>query len=226
MRFDTKIVNASLDKWVDIGVLNKKICRRISVCPECSATCTVAEGCNECGSFDIQHTSLNSPLCLRSRSHLNRVSIQGLYQLSKVLIRGHCTGADFELIRTHYVCNDCNHNSDVTAEVGCCLKCDLHSQFRWHLRSRSLDMMLSDWTYWLSSIPRDELVLLVASRSYWMARVTSTSTVDVGVRLRERVVCAQQNLVSSANKIHRPSVSLIIAGSMRETVSEDLAASI
>ena len=46
-------------------------------------------------------------------------------QCPKCLCDDLVAGADFEVFRSHYTCQCCEHQGDVTAEVGCCLNCQL-----------------------------------------------------------------------------------------------------
>jgi Thaumarchaeal output domain 1 len=124
-RFETPIAASALDQWVELGVLKRQLVRRARTCPECDAVCSVGTGCSQCGSFELHFQDLIHHFAC---AHVND-SIQfekaDSIQCPKCLRDHLVAGADFELIRSQYSCEQCDYQGDVTAEVGCCLNCQL-----------------------------------------------------------------------------------------------------
>lgn len=84
------------------------------------------KGCKECGSFDIQYRDLIHHYACAHVSFEHEFRSNNSIECPKCLASNIVAGADFEVIRSQYECTDCHHVGDVTADVGCCLKCDLH----------------------------------------------------------------------------------------------------
>ncbi len=124
-QFTTKVPNALLDQWVELGVLTKRLARRTRTCPQCEAVCSVGTGCSQCGGFDLLfHDLIHHFAC----AHVNEASAfehADEIECPKCLCKHLVAGADFEVIRSQYECQACNYRGEATAQVGCCLNCQL-----------------------------------------------------------------------------------------------------
>jgi Thaumarchaeal output domain 1 len=114
-----------LDRWGEIGFLKKVLNRRVKTCPECAAVCVAGSGCNQCGSHNYQHQELiHHFACAHVAASAEFIS-DGSVNCPKCLRRDLVVGADFEIIKSQYVCLDCSHTGSQLAEVGDCLNCRL-----------------------------------------------------------------------------------------------------
>jgi CheY-like chemotaxis protein len=124
-RFETRLSNTILDQWTELGVLQKQLVRRASVCPECEAVCSVGTGCSQCGDFRLHFKDLIHHFACAHVNEAEKFENMGTIQCPKCLRDNLVAGADFEMIRSQYVCETCEYEGDVTAQVGCCLNCQL-----------------------------------------------------------------------------------------------------
>lgn len=124
-RFETRLSNATLDQWTELGVLQKHLVRRARVCPECEAVCSVGTGCSQCGDFQLHFKDLIHHFACAHVNQAEKFEKMGTIQCPKCLQGNLVAGADFEMIRSQYVCEHCDYQGDVTAQVGCCLNCQL-----------------------------------------------------------------------------------------------------
>ena len=121
----TQIDPHLLDQWVELNVLKKRLARRTRTCPECESACTSATGCRECGSYDLEFEELIHHFAC---AHVDKSIVfehEDSIRCPKCLSERLVAGADFEIFRSHYHCRCCGHEGDATAEVGCCLSCQL-----------------------------------------------------------------------------------------------------
>lgn len=125
MRFETKIPASFLDQWVQLGVLQKRLVRRARVCPDCEAVSTVGLGCSQCGAFQLGYRDLIHHFPCAHVAHAEAFQQGNRIQCPKCLGSDLVAGADFEVIRSQYHCPECDYEGDQTAEVGCCLNCQL-----------------------------------------------------------------------------------------------------
>ncbi len=124
-RFETAIPASALNQWVELGVLERQLVRRSRVCPECEAICSVGTGCSQCGGYDLTFHDLIHHFACAHVNHAEAFERNRSLQCPKCLQDHLVCGADFELIRSQYTCSHCDYQGDETAEVGCCLNCQL-----------------------------------------------------------------------------------------------------
>jgi hypothetical protein len=124
-RLETRLGSSALDQWVELGVLEKQLVRRARTCPDCDAICSVGTGCSQCGAFNLQYHDLIHHFACAHVARAAKFEKEGTISCPKCLRANLVVGADFELIRSQYVCAECGHQSDVTAQVGNCLNCQL-----------------------------------------------------------------------------------------------------
>ncbi len=124
-RFETRLSSNILDQWVELGILQRELVRRARVCPECEAVASIGTGCSQCGSFDLQFHDLIHHFACAHVSQTRNFENDDQLRCPKCLQTNLVAGADFELIRSQYSCQQCQYHGDVTADVGCCLNCQL-----------------------------------------------------------------------------------------------------
>lgn len=124
-RFETLVAGSYLDQWVELGVLQRQLVRRTRTCPECDAVNSVGTGCSQCGSFELNFHDLIHHFACAHVNDATKFEKSDSIQCPKCLRDKLVAGADFELIRSQYTCGQCDYSGDVTAEVGCCLNCQL-----------------------------------------------------------------------------------------------------
>ena len=123
--FEGCIGPTALQQWSALGVLTKQLLRRVKVCPECDAICTVGTGCRQCGDFDLDFHDLIHHFACAHVDLSETFERKGEIECPKCLCGGLVVGADFEIIRSRYTCRGCMSQDDYTAYVGNCLQCQL-----------------------------------------------------------------------------------------------------
>lgn len=130
-QFQHPISPNAIEQWIELGVFKPKLLHRVLTCPECSGTATLGTGCSECGSPDIQFTELIHHFACAHFAETKAFQKEDIIRCPKCLIQPLVIGVDFEIIRSHYECLDCNHQGSDLANVGTCLHCRL--RFAEHL---------------------------------------------------------------------------------------------
>lgn len=123
--FEGRVGATALAQWSELGVLTKQLLRRVKVCPECEAVCTVGTGCRQCGDFDLEFHDLIHHFACAHVDLSDKFEKSGEIECPKCLCGGLVVGADFEIIRSRYTCRRCAAQDDFTAHVGNCLHCQL-----------------------------------------------------------------------------------------------------
>ena len=123
--FEGRVGATALQQWSELGVLSKRLLRRVRVCPECNAVCTVGSGCRQCGGFDLEFHDLIHHFACAHVDTADKFETGGEIECPKCLCGGLVIGADFEVIRSRYTCRNCASQDDFTAHVGNCLHCQL-----------------------------------------------------------------------------------------------------
>ena len=115
-----------LDAWCDLGVLRPALMHRLKTCPECAAVLVLGTGCLECGSPAIMARELiHHFACALIDDYDNFCTEAGGLKCPKCLTGGLVAGADFEVIKARYRCEDCGCENNELAQVGTCLNCCL-----------------------------------------------------------------------------------------------------
>ena len=123
--FEGRVGTTVLEHWSDLGVLSKQLLRRVKVCPECAAVCTVGTGCRQCGDFDLDFHDLIHHFACAHVDLADKFEKDDGIECPKCLCDGLVVGADFEVIRSRYTCRGCAAQDDFSAHVGNCLHCQL-----------------------------------------------------------------------------------------------------
>ncbi len=114
-----------LDQWADIGVLTRDLVSRLRVCPECEGVSAYGRGCSECGSPRYELQELIHHFACAHVDFAASFDLESGCTCPKCLQSDLVVGADFEIIKSRYVCPDCGHHGSQLAEVGSCLNCHL-----------------------------------------------------------------------------------------------------
>jgi hypothetical protein len=125
MRLATAIDTAHLEQWANVGVLQRRLVHRARVCPECQGLATFGTGCSQCGSFHLDYADLIHHFACAHVGLATEFQKQSCIQCPKCLARDLVVGADFEWIRSQFTCMSCQYQGEETADVGCCMRCDL-----------------------------------------------------------------------------------------------------
>ncbi len=119
-----------LVQWRELNVLSRRMVQRARACPECQAMAIVGDGCCQCGSAAIDFRVLiHHFACAWVDDCANFQTNEGIC-CPKCQSSGLIVGADFELIKSRYLCRQCGHEGNETELVGSCLKCWLRFPLR------------------------------------------------------------------------------------------------
>lgn len=116
---------AALDQWAQLGVLHKSVAQRIKSCPECDAVSTVGNGCTQCGSARLEYKKLVHHFACAYVDDIEAFQSEAGISCPKCLTSDLVVGADFEVIKSQYLCQACDHSGNETAMVGSCFNCRL-----------------------------------------------------------------------------------------------------
>lgn len=148
-----QLSTAALDDWCDVGVMRRILIQRTHSCPECSGVAAIGNGCRECGSsrFEFQNI-IHHYACAYFGLEQEFESDHGL-ACPKCRMKGLVVGADFELIKARYQCNDCGCETNELEQVCNCLNCQLRFPLRMAREQRvyGYDVTRLDLLAYLSS---------------------------------------------------------------------------
>jgi hypothetical protein len=115
-----------LDAWCELGVLTPTLMHRLKTCPECAAVLVLGSGCPECGSPAVTARELMHHFACALIDDYEKfcTPAEGL-KCPKCLTGGLVAGADFEVIKARFSCDDCGCQNSELAQVGNCLNCSL-----------------------------------------------------------------------------------------------------
>jgi DNA-binding response OmpR family regulator len=118
-----------LQRWEAIGVLRRELHRRVKACPECGSLCGIGTGCNQCGSCHFEFLELIHHFPCAHVAPAAEFIGGGSINCPKCQLRNLVVGADFEVIKSRYVCKECSHVGSELAQVGDCFSCRLRFPF-------------------------------------------------------------------------------------------------
>jgi DNA-binding NarL/FixJ family response regulator len=119
-----------LDQWVALNVLSRQITQRAKACPDCHAIVSVGDGCCQCGSAKLDFRVLIHHFACAYVDDSHQFQTDGGISCPKCLSSGLIVGADFELIKSRYRCEDCGNEGSETTSVCACFHCLLRFPLR------------------------------------------------------------------------------------------------
>jgi Thaumarchaeal output domain 1 len=124
-RMTTGLSAHALEQWAELGVLKRKLYHRINTCPECQGVAAVGSGCHDCGSPHMEFRELIHHFACAYVGEAAEFKRDGMHVCPKCLMDSLVSGADFEVIKSHYECADCNYSGSEVEQVGTCLHCNI-----------------------------------------------------------------------------------------------------
>jgi len=124
-QFEMPYLEAILDQWVQIGVLEPVLWDRVQLCPRCRALPTFRRGCNACGSIHVNNDRLMHHFACAHVGLVTEFEDKGQLICPKCRGRQLVVGADYEYMTGPYRCQDCQWADDELEQVAQCLGCQL-----------------------------------------------------------------------------------------------------
>ena len=113
-----------LDRMARAGVLERKLCDRVLVCPHCRSLPTFREGCRKCSSARVDRDQLmHHYACAHVDLAKNFATPDGL-MCPKCRTTRLVVGADFEYLHGEFLCQDCQWSDSSLEMIGHCLRCN------------------------------------------------------------------------------------------------------
>lgn len=124
-QFRTGLPEATLVRWVELGIFRPVLVDRILVCPECQALPTFRNGCRACGSVRLASCQLIHHFACAHVGFVADFERSGEIVCPKCRMRGLVVGTDFEHLDGPFRCLDCKWSDTELEFVGQCLRCGL-----------------------------------------------------------------------------------------------------
>ena len=98
-KFATGMPEATLRKWVDMGIFQPVLVDRIYVCPKCGSMPTFRSGCRSCGSIHVAEPSTDPSLRMLLPGHDQRIRNQRIDRLPQMRSQRPGGGTQFRTAR-------------------------------------------------------------------------------------------------------------------------------
>ncbi|MBI3410862.1 MAG: hypothetical protein HY040_21200 [Planctomycetes bacterium] len=116
---------ALLERWAELGVLERFTWDRVHVCPRCEGMPSFRRGCQACGSARVTQDRLIHHYACAHVGFAADFESGGELVCPKCRTRRLVVGADFEHLRGRQTCFDCHWSAPELDLVAQCLRCQL-----------------------------------------------------------------------------------------------------
>jgi hypothetical protein len=113
-----------LEAWATVGLLERRVFDRVSLCPRCRSLPTFRRGCSNCGAaVGLTQDELLHHFACAYVGPLADFQHDDVLQCPKCRTRHLVIGADYENLPGMFRCSDCHWSGDEPCSVGHCMRC-------------------------------------------------------------------------------------------------------
>jgi len=122
-RFKTGLPPATLQRWVEFGILTPVLVDHVLVCPQCRALPSFRRSCRMCGTVRVASPQLIHHFACANVGYLEDYQSDDRIICPKCRSQDLMVGADFEYLNGPYTCLECKWQDNELESVAKCLGC-------------------------------------------------------------------------------------------------------